>query len=340
MESVVHRACPEARVEMWNSSKEGQAQPNLGGRRAWLELFWRGPIRRELKAFDVVIDTRSGDSFTEIYGLSRHMRMCLIAKLAARSAPLVLAPQTIGPFDSWLGRCLARWSARRAVRVYARDSHSVAVGSTVLARDVGLATDVVFALDPAPHSVRHDVILNVSGLLWEPNPHVDHALYRDWMWAFLDQMVVAKRRVSLLAHVVASDEADSDGGPLQALAHHPAVETLLEPNGLGEARQMIAGGEVVVGARMHACLNALSQGIPAVPLEYSDKFAPLMHDLGWSHHMDLRLESFDVEALVSKISDPRLKEEAIATQRRGTELLNPFSDFVRASLCRPDPVQG
>jgi polysaccharide pyruvyl transferase WcaK-like protein len=41
---------------------------------------------------------------------------------------------------------------------------------------------------------------------------------------------------------------------------------------------------------MHACLNALSMGTPAIPWAYSRKFAPLMSDLGWDLSVDLALE--------------------------------------------------
>ena len=38
---------------------------------------------------------------------------------------------------------------------------------------------------------------------------------------------------------------------------------------------------------MHACLNALSLGVPAVPMAYSRKFAPLLEDLGWRHTVEV-----------------------------------------------------
>ena len=64
---------------------------------------------------------------------------------------------------------------------------------------------------------------------------------------------------------------------------------------------MLAGASLVVGSRMHACLNALSVGTPAVPLAYSRKFAPLMADLGWEHVIDLRAETGGVGARVTSI---------------------------------------
>ena len=51
----------------------------------------------------------------------------------------------------------------------------------------------------------------------------------------------------------------------------------------------------MIGSRMHACLNALSVGTPAIPLAYSRKFAPLLGDLGWAHVVDLRTQASDAD---------------------------------------------
>ena len=51
--------------------------------------------------FDLVVDTRAGDSFASIYGLDRHAAMSASAEYAHRcGVPVVLGPQTIGPFES------------------------------------------------------------------------------------------------------------------------------------------------------------------------------------------------------------------------------------------------
>ena len=44
----------------------------------------------------------------------------------------------------------------------------------------------------------------------------------------------------------------------------------------------------MIGARMHACLNALSLGVSTIPMAYSDKFRSLFADLGYPPGIDLR----------------------------------------------------
>ena len=58
---------------------------------------------KAVAACDIVFDIGEGDSFTDIYGARRCMRL-IATKLAviASGKPLVLAPQTIGPFENYL----------------------------------------------------------------------------------------------------------------------------------------------------------------------------------------------------------------------------------------------
>ena len=168
------------------ASMAGQRYPLSGlwqGHRAWpisspksLAKEWvtgnRG-LKKWLQSFDLAIDTRSGDSFADLYGVERLFGMGMVAELVRRAGvPLVLGPQTIGPFASTAGRVLGRRSLNTATAVMSRDSASAAqaekLGRPVDAR----STDVVFALPQPPRTAQRDVILNVSGLLWAPGPHV------------------------------------------------------------------------------------------------------------------------------------------------------------------------
>ena len=93
---------------------------------------------------------------------------------------MVLGPQTIGPFSSRRARLLARRSMSTARLVMARDTvsagHARRLGHVV---DVS-TTDVVFALPAPARTFERDVLLNVSGLLWQPSPHLDHSAYEQF----------------------------------------------------------------------------------------------------------------------------------------------------------------
>lgn len=312
---------------------------DFGGRRPELPLGRLRSLARErvtgrrgtldwLAGFDLVLDTRGGDSFSDIYGLHRHAMMTAVAELASQAGvPLVLGPQTIGPFRSRAAALLARRTLRRARVVMSRDPVSTGVAARLGRKADVQTTDVVFALPVPPRTDERDVVVNVSGLLWQDNAHVDARRYRAVVHELIGSLLARGRRVALLAHVVGNATTDDDVPAVhEAAAAHPGLETIV-PDSLDSVRRVVASARLVYGSRMHACLNALSVGTPAVPLAYSRKFAPLLADLGWNPVVDLiRSQDPSSEALGFAGVDldagaGTLAEEARSRIRRAVDAL-------------------
>lgn len=314
---LVRRAFPEAEV-LFQGFGPGDSPTRIGSPRAQLRRLVtpRGPLMDWLRTLDLVVDTRAGDSFTDIYGRGRLWTMTLMAAMVRRArVPLVLGPQTIGPFTTPLGRLLARVTLRTAAVVMARDGLS-AQAAAKAGRPVDLlTTDVVFSLDRPAVPVFRDVVVNPSGLLWNPNPHVSYESYRRTVRSICSGLLAEGRRLTLLAHVLDSPLVDNDVPVVMELAAElgSGVEIVV-PSGLTEVREVLASARVVVGSRMHACLNALSVGRPAIPLAYSRKFQPLLDALGWPHTVDLRGGGDQVGAVRAALDDPEL--EALAASVR------------------------
>ncbi len=295
---------------------------------AWLRL--NPSLPRWLSTYSVAVDTGAGDSFTDIYGLRRLVEMSLLRRLVARAGvPLVLGPQTIGPFDSRVGRFLAKWSTRSARLIFARDSRSFAAAKALALPHVRPATDAVFALpQPAEVGLAADIpprtLLNVSGLLWTENPHVDSATYRTSVIQLALDLDARGHRVALFAHVLASTNHDDDVGAIDAAREELVrrgldLETVV-PSTLADARATIKASRLVVAARMHACLNALSVGVPAIALAYSRKFRPLMEDLNWGAIVELDQSANGVVQAVLQIchdleADPTRTEAVLEAAR-------------------------
>ena len=150
-----------------------------------------------------------------------------------------------------------------------------------------MSTDVVFALDQPNSNIERDVVLNISGLLWTGGGHVDSAWYREETKRLVDGLQDRGRSVTLLAHVDGRGRDDDVYAINDFLrSYHGKLECIV-PKSLNEVRSTLAGSQLVIGARMHACLNALSCWTPAIAWAYSRKFVPLMRDLGWEHVIDL-----------------------------------------------------
>ena len=285
-------------------------------------LSFHGPIRERLGEFDLVLDCGAGDSFADIYGLKRLLTMRYAQRLTVREdIPLVLGLQTIGPFESRLGIAVARATLREASAVLARDSIS-AENARVLGVVPIVGTDVVFAL-PQPQDVEttRDVLFNVSGLLWSGSNHVDPNAYRAAVVETVHKLMADGRRVSLLAHVLPNPSSDNDQPALEAVANSvgDGIEILV-PDSLDAARRTIAGASLVIGSRMHACLNSLSVGVPTISWAYSRKFAPLMRDLGWHSNVDLRTDDISKRTLALAAKDTN-DDEVSAVRRRAESRL-------------------
>lgn len=285
--------------------------------------------------FDAVIDTGAGDSFSDIYGIKRLAVMVYCQRIAFKlGIPLFLAPQTIGPFRSRSGRALARHTLKRATSIVVRDSVSADVARRLSGHVDAIATDVVFSLPkPSVDKVR-DVVVNVSGLLWVDNGHVRSEYYRAAIRSLIAGLIAQQRSVTLMAHVLNNETRDSDEGAVRALRDefHGQVEVSI-PRDLTEARSVIASSMALVGSRMHACLNALSAGVPCVAWAYSRKFAPLFDDLGWASVLDLRTDPYCVDKTLSLLSDwkaaaPLVNPEQIAS--RATSRLESVVSILRA----------
>jgi colanic acid/amylovoran biosynthesis protein len=322
--ALIRQAWPASEVTFHNF---GRPIPQLPVGRfrslARERITGRNGMQRWLSAFDVVLDTRSGDSFTDIYGMRRLSMMSAIAECATQAGtPVVLGPQTLGPFNTRRGRWLARHSLRRAALVMARDTESARYAATLGHPPDLITTDVVFAISVPTVTRSRDVILNASGLLWRENSHVDSEKYRRTVRSLLETLLASGREVTLLAHVLQSSSPDNDVPALHELAAGASrpVEVMV-PTSLPMSREVVASSSIVIGSRMHACLNALSVGVPAVSLAYSRKFAPLLGDLGWDATVDLRTSDDAVGATLALLADPALANGVAGVRERAEHSL-------------------
>lgn len=249
-----------------------------------------GPIKNRLREYDVILHTGAGDSFADIYGLRRLSFMVYAHYVARRlGIPIVMGPQTIGPFNSIVGRAAARRMLKESTVVVTRDTASAAYSATLGRVVDALATDVVFALPAVQTATSRDVIVNVSGLLWFGNEHVNANNYKRSVRDLIALLEGDGRTVSLLAHVVNKPSVVDDAAAIRELVtDNRLTNEVLIPGSLEQVREYVGSAKLVIGSRMHACLNALSVGTPAIPWAYSRKFAPLLSDIGWNISVDLK----------------------------------------------------
>lgn len=90
--------------------------------------FTRHPGAKAFLEADAILDASAGDSFTDLYGVRRFKSVLFPKVLALKMGiPLVLLPQTFGPFRSARALRVAEKVVREATMVWARDERSYSV---------------------------------------------------------------------------------------------------------------------------------------------------------------------------------------------------------------------
>lgn len=311
-----------------------------------------GGLWRLLRGSDIVLDIGAGDSFADIYGRKRILRMFAAQAMTLMAGrPLGFAPQTIGPFAPGPLRAVARRLLARAAVVASRDDLS-----TGFAREMGFrgplveATDVALRLPferpaPRPAGGKVRVGLNVSGLLFNGGYTRDNmfglkADYRALMAKAVDRFLARPEvELHLVGHVLSSAQPveDDRAAALALAAGRPGVIVAPGFSGPSEAKSLIASMDFFAGARMHACIAAFSTGVPVLPMAYSRKFAGLFGTLGYSANADLKaLGEAEVLAALDAAYEGRaaLKAEGAAAFARGLARLEPYEAAVGALMER------
>lgn len=261
-------------------------------------LVGRSDFMAALRQSDLVFDIGEGDSFTDLYGVWRY-GFLLGTKTAVLLAqrPLVIAPQTIGPFDNPLRRQLAVMVLRRARGVFTRDGLSTAfLCENRVSANIGEFIDVAFALPFVPQQKSRDrlrVGLNVSGLLYNGGHSGRNELGLRLDYAELTHRLIetllAREDVEthLIVHVTGNGGPDDDLPVAQALARrYPGVIMAPVFATSEQAKGYISGMDYVVAGRMHAAIAAFSAGVPVMPIAYSRKFNGLFAALDYPHMVD------------------------------------------------------
>ncbi|MBN2457226.1 MAG: polysaccharide pyruvyl transferase family protein [Sedimentisphaerales bacterium] len=270
------------------------------------------PYVRRLVETDLVFDLTSGDSFSDMYGMRRFiigwLRRFLVIMYGKN---LMMLPQTYGPLERPLTKAMAKYILSHADIIYSRDADGVKVvrsllNSCSLDRKIDFAPDVAFVLDAQRPEVvdvglladskSNDSIVigfNISGLLFNGGYTRDNMFglkvaYTDLIHGIIDLFMKMDSTIMLLVpHVFAPvNKVESDVyacSQVYASACEKYKNRIFITRGeynQHEIKYVIGTCDFFVGSRMHACIAALSQGIPTVGFAYSTKFRGVFETAG------------------------------------------------------------
>lgn len=296
---------------------------NIGSRISVKEILTgRSRFVEEISQCDLVLDIGEGDSFTDIYGIRRYIFFILTKIVVlAKKIPLILSPQTIGPFKGWFTRWLAVKVMNRCRLVLARDYlsagylKSCGVNSSC-AEFIDVAFKLPFDRQEKVDNNRVRVGINVSGLLFSGGYSGDNQFGLALDYPMLMRNIVGKLAIRpeydiwLIPHVIPDDLPRDDDRIACAILkkEFPSVNLAPSFRSPSEAKSFISGMDFVTGARMHACIAAFSSGVPVVPIAYSRKFNGLFSTLGYKWVADATKETLEgAENIIFDGLDRRLE---------------------------------
>jgi polysaccharide pyruvyl transferase WcaK-like protein len=292
----------------------------------WLKesLKARNPYFKEITEADLVVDITAGDSFSDIYGMKILMRHSWIKWLFILcNVPLVMLPQTYGPFKSVFAKKIARFLLKRTNIIYARDQQGVEFVKTLLGKNasqknIRFKPDVAFVLDPK--AFEHPIItqlksakqngkivigVNISGHIYHTEYQAQRkfalkANYQQLMPNVVRALLAYQNTIIVLVpHVYiqegnVGDDVDACHQVYQQLIDTYPDRIFLEKDIFDhkQLKYLISHCDFFLGARMHSCIGAISQHIPTIGISYSHKFIGVFQSVGVGDSVvDLRTEN-------------------------------------------------
>lgn len=317
-------------------------------------------VARSIRSCDLVYDIGAGDSFADIYGwkrLSKIAGLKILSALAGRRP--VLSPQTIGPFSSSTTNMVGKLAIRVCRGVFARDIPSYERARALLgkksATQLGHASDVAFGLKrssewpdsfPDVGKERKHIGINVSGLLYNGgysgiNQFGLSLDYKKLMRDILEDLSSREDiQVWLIPHVFhvsrVTRECDRSVS-LELQEDFPSVNIAPIFRNAREAKTFIGGMDLMLAARMHAAIAAVSSGVACLPMSYSVKFQGLFESINFPYTIDLKGSSLDeakAQVLATLDETNAMAERAKAARDLALEALAPYRNHVSEDIAR------
>jgi colanic acid/amylovoran biosynthesis protein len=249
-----------------------------------------------------------GTSLIEKYSV--HGKLYDVDLALSMGRPVVLMPQSLGPFHRPVNQEAVRRTLRRVTAVFLRDERSLRFLEEIGARTdhVHVVPDIVFALQDEESAERlaggrlpergarvavsvRDCSLFFDGD--EEQRRSQDGLLRDALAGLVTHLVRERgARVTFLSTCQGvpeywTDDADVADSVVARLA--PEVRDRVEVDrafhDTDDLLRRFADVDVVVATRLHAAILALDAGTPVLPIAYEFKTEEVMSQLGMAEHV-------------------------------------------------------
>jgi len=276
---------------------------------------------------DMILDLSAGDSFTDIYRIKRYIYTSLPKLISIiMKKKLILMPQTIGPFNYKVTRLISKYIVNRCYMNYARDgvSYNYLLNKLNVAKTrVSLVPDLAFNMLPSKEELLGNIIeannknkaaligINVSSLLFNGGYTSNNQFklilnYKDLIDKIIKYFIDRNCNILLVPHVICpAEDVEDDYSLCKKMAskiskYYPNIYTFDKKYMEAQIKTLIGKCDFFIGSRMHACIGAISMGVPTVPVAYSRKFIGIWEQYGMKDCI-ADAKTMSIEEIISKI---------------------------------------
>lgn len=275
------------------------------------------PFANLLRKLKLVAALNGGDGFADIYGTFLFKKRLPYTYIAMRNkTPLIIMPQTIGPFKNKSNYLEAKRILQYANKIYVRDKNFINELEKMGIK-YELAKDLSAYMQPEPWNITikpNAVGINVSGLAYSNN-FLDTAGQFDTYPDLIDSLISHFQNkhipVYLIPHAYNCSQPEANNDDMvackEAFDRHVNKSELYFLNldlTSPKVKYVINQMSFFCGTRMHANFAAIYTGVPVFGLAYSYKFAGAFEANGLSieqTYMINNMKSNQIRELISKI---------------------------------------
>ncbi|RIZ72123.1 MAG: hypothetical protein D0530_00460 [Methylococcales bacterium] len=269
----------------------------------WYALFCKGKlwaILQTLRRSDLLL-MGGGDLLRDDIGFIAYIGVAsaaILMKLFGK--PFALWSIGIGPINTRSGMALTKWLLDNAVFAYFRERKSLERAQVLAPNRDGASLfyypDIALFMDP-PLTLRSrsnkPPVLAVSLLDFEAAGHRTRNIQINWQayLVHIKQLIRQFLDEGYTIHLIPFDPQDIPFLYLiSADLNSKSVRTYSQCMTPDESKKALSEADAFVGMRLHACILAVSLGIPTVAISYDRKVENFMSGVGLTS-CTLRLEN-------------------------------------------------
>lgn len=277
-----------------------------------------------LNKCDLVIDI-SGDVFSDIYPIGvfyvgwRQFISIFLRK------PLIIFPQTLGPFKKIWSNLIARITLNYASVIFVREKFSLKYIKRIVKNPMKIkfSIDCAFFLKKSYETTKYDRFFNSKktdsltiGIC--PSQFIVNAYsnrYIKVLEDFSNHVIRNKKsKIILISHVIDTVKFVTDDRRVSAKIFKNIEDKekclfIKEDQNADVLKRIISKCDIFIGSRMHSNIASISTNVPTIALSYSHKYLGIMSLYGLQDFV-ININKFNLDTL-KKIYEKVISQRTI-----------------------------